>query len=518
MPPLHASSEVEEQVESLGCGKYQALLLLAIGVAFLAESLEMGAVSPLHTALGHAYGLSRGGRVWLAATTYAGSIGGMVVAGPLADIWGRKKGLLLSLLLVCLSSCAHAALPLQAPFFMILVLRVLAGLGTAISLPTGITLAAESTPEVLRLRLVLGTSFLGTLGYVLEAVGIQWFMPHFGEKDSDNWRGLCLFIGIPAFAALPLVWLLQESPMFLATTGRWEECNKALQEIAAWNNSPLHGGSRAPEVITDSQHRGTAISRKQAIRSWKNQWPSWRLLVRQYALVLVVLTLMDAAKSFFVSGSAYLCKDLFEMTRTRQSLSPTALNMFASISPLLGLLIGERFVCIGVRALMVSCSFIASAALTALAFPKVRRGPGWVLSMVLLFKLTYGPMGTCLSMMKVEAFPTQFRASAFAAICAAGKLLCALGPMLLEGLKPEEDARSWDQRTLEKYIIVLAVAALAHGVLAFFIPRACGQGPRLRSLSASQLVGPAAKRADSGHSASGGYGTAPLPTGARGQP
>lgn len=478
---LEDTTVVDDQIEALGCGRYQILLLLAVGSSFLVESLEMGVVSPLHTALGHVYSLSRGERVGLAALTYAGSMGGMFIAGPLADCWGRKKGLLLALCLIFISSVLHAVVPLNSPTSVLLFLRVLGGIGGAITLPTGYTLAAESTPESMRFRIVFGISFLGSLGYFLEAVGIQWFMPHFGEHDSDNWRGLCLFIGLPALIAGPLVWMVSESPAFLSTNGRWEECARSLQTIARWN-----GREDAARAITADDLRPTIVG-EPSESSPTAQWPPLNSLAAHYLPILVVLALMDACKSFFTSGSAYLCKDLFELTRASQTMSPTALNIVASASPLVGMLLGERCVWAGVRTLMFGWSIVAAGSLFVLADSRSREVPWLVLLMVIFYKLAYGPMGTCLSMMKVQAFPTEFRGSAFASICVAGRLLCALGPMLLEGLKPQEDASSWNPRHLDIFIIALGVTALCAGLLVFPIPRACRSQPVLRSLSSVNL-------------------------------
>lgn len=449
------------------------LLMLAVGTSFLVESLEMGAVSPLHSALGHAYGLSRAQRVGLAAMTYGGSMGGMLISGPLGDCKGRKAALMLANGLICLSSCLHAVVPLTSPTWVLLLLRLLGGLGGAISVPTGYTLAAESTPEELRLQMIFCISFVGNLGYILEALGIQWFMPHFGEQDSDNWRGLCLFIGLPAFAAMPLVWLVSESPSFLASNGRWDECAAALSTIASWNGRPESHAQALEEIK----------ARRKPVAYSAGHWPAWTSLATHYLPVMVVLMLMDASKSFFTSGSAYLCKDLFELTRKHQSLSPTSLNIIASAAPLVGLLIGERFAWAGVRKLMLGWSLIAAASLGVLAIATLRSMAWFLLLTVILFKLAYGPMGTCLAMMKVQAFPTEFRASAFAMICVAGRLVCALGPMLLEALKTQEKARSWNPQHLSVYVVSLAAAALLSGLLVFPIPRACSSIPKLRSLS-----------------------------------
>jgi len=475
-------SDVQAQVDALGFGWYQYLLIFTVGVSSLVESMEMGTVAPLHTALARAFGLSRQQRTLLPTFTYLGAMAGMVVAGPLADLWGRKRALALALVMICIVNCLHAVLPLGTSFGVIVVLRIFTGVAGAIGIPTGISLAVESCPQRERLWMVFAITFLGSLGYLIEAVGVEAFMPHFGEEDTDNWRGLCLFCGIPALASLPFVYFLGESPTLLAINGSYIECLESLGTIARWNGQPPPGSrpqsssrrrSTLWRSLTVAETRGTTL---------------WRLAA-DFLPILVLLVLVDSLRSFFTSGSAYLCKDLFELTRLNDSISPTGLNVIASISPLVGLIIGERLSGFGVKTIMFGSSLIAAGSMVALAFPVVRSISLLLLILVLAYKLTYGPMVTCLALMKVESFPTEFRATAFAAICVAGKLLCALGPTLVEALKKDESASSWDPRNLAGYLFSLAGAVFLSGVLALRVPVASctSEGTPLQDFSECSL-------------------------------
>jgi len=398
---------------------------------------------------------------------------GMIIAGPLADLWGRKRGLILSLAMCCVVSVIHAVLPLSTSFAFLLVLRIFSGFAAALSIPTAITLAVESVPQNDRLRLIFGIQFMGSLGYLMEAIGVQWFMPHFGEDERDNWRGLCLFVGLPALISLPMVFVIWESPTFLAINGRWNECTASLDAIAWWNGRP-----RRQQAIP---HRVSRIWRSLSFSETRGR--TLQALAESYLSILLLLTLIDSARSFFVSGSAYLCKDLFELTRLNQSIPPTTLNIIASLSPLIGLMIGERFIAYGVRNIMMFCCIVAAAALFIVALDAVRTISWLLLLLVLIYKLTYGPTGTCISVMKVEAFPTEFRATAFAAICVVAKLLCALGPTLVEALKSEEAASSWDSRQLTVYIVSLAAFSLVAGILTHWVPITDDEGLALKDFS-----------------------------------
>merc|ERR1719362_1729582 len=331
-------------------------------------------------------------------------------------------------------------------------------------------------------------------------MGVSWFMPGFGEGDEDRWRSLCLFVGLPSLVSIPLVMLLQESPVLLAARGDQEGCRRSLVRIAAWNgvshpaeawptptaanhyeenmastastasteeNTPH---SSSPEVARTE--RGTPLCARDGPIEEKQ--PPVTLWSQQLLSVLVLLTAMDATRSYFCSGSAYLCKDLFEMSRLGQWLSPTRLNIIASFSPVCGLLLGERLVFLGVRRLMFAFSTCAAGALMTVCSEPVRLVPAMVLASVWTFKLCYGPMGACSALLKVEAFPATFRVTAVALISLASKLLCALGPTLVEVLKREELAESWESKDLVRFIMSLALAAQVSGILALVAPQSSG--------------------------------------------
>lgn len=85
-----ATATVSSRLDSLGLGAYQLVVLLGVGCASLCESLEMGAVAPMHTALAEAFALSPASRTALPLFVCMGGIFGMLLTGPLCDKWGRK--------------------------------------------------------------------------------------------------------------------------------------------------------------------------------------------------------------------------------------------------------------------------------------------------------------------------------------------------------------------------------------------------------------------------------------------
>jgi len=452
------------RLDHIGCGMYQRLLVLGVGVFMCSESIEMGAVAPLHTALASSFGMTAGERVSLPACVYQGSVVGMVLAGPLADLFGRRGTLLIALIGILTSSLTLAVLPLWMPVGCVLLLRAIAGVAGAIGTPAAIALAVESCNSESRVNIMFAIMFFSSLGYLCEAIGVAFFMPEFGEGPHDSWRGMSLFIATPSLISLPMVWILGESPCFLAVRGNISECIECLNYIAWWNGKPPSKPTPAPEMLeVVSESKSSVLLDTLAC------------IFRSYLSLVLLLLAIESSRAFWFSGSAYVCKDLFMMVGS--SIPPSTMNMASSVTPLIGIVVGSRFASLGARRVTFIFSAIAAASIMLLTSEAVRLH--MLLVCVLTFKLTFGTISTCVSLMRVEAFPTEIRASAFAIVSIAGKELCMLGPMLVEILKQSEYADSWRKDKLAIYLSILAGSAMCCGVLALFVPLNAGSGRKL---------------------------------------
>jgi SHS family lactate transporter-like MFS transporter len=146
-------------------------------------------------------------------------IGG-VFAGALADRYGRKLPLILSVAWFALCDGAIAFAP---SFAWVIALRVLFGLGMGAQWTAGTTLAMESWPE--RSRGIASGILQGSwaVGYLAATAVTRFVMVH----SHHGWRALFLVAALPALAVLPLQLSVSESQAWRATIG------KALGTMAA---------------------------------------------------------------------------------------------------------------------------------------------------------------------------------------------------------------------------------------------------------------------------------------------
>ncbi|MGZ3461343.1 MAG: MFS transporter, partial [Archangium sp.] len=120
---------------------------------------------------------------------------GGVAAGAVADRWGRKLPLMLSVVWLALCDGAVAMAP---TFTWVLVLRTLFGFGMGAEWTSGATLAMENWPE--RSRGIASGLLHGgwAVGYLLAAVVFGVVVPLWG------WRALFVIAAVPALLALPI--------------------------------------------------------------------------------------------------------------------------------------------------------------------------------------------------------------------------------------------------------------------------------------------------------------------------
>ncbi|OJT23079.1 hypothetical protein BO221_19535 [Archangium sp. Cb G35] len=127
---------------------------------------------------------------------------GGVAAGAMADRWGRKLPLMLSILWLALCDGAVALAP---SITWVLVLRTLFGFGMGAEWTSGATLAMENWPE--RSRGIASGILHGgwAVGYLLAAVVSAFVVPLWG------WRALFVIAAVPALLVLPIRYGVPES-------------------------------------------------------------------------------------------------------------------------------------------------------------------------------------------------------------------------------------------------------------------------------------------------------------------
>ncbi|WP_374570801.1 aromatic acid/H+ symport family MFS transporter [Acinetobacter sp.] len=179
-----------------------------------------GVVLPL---LMQDWGLSAVQAGMLASTALAGMMFGAMFFGSLADKIGRKKVIMICIVLFSGLTFAGGFASNPTEFA---ILRFLAGLGIGGVMPNLVALTSEYAPQKMRSTLVT-TMFSGyAVGGVMAALLGSWFTPSFG------WQIMFFIAGIPLFL-LPVIWkFLPESLAFIVKENKQDKARSIVRRLA----------------------------------------------------------------------------------------------------------------------------------------------------------------------------------------------------------------------------------------------------------------------------------------------
>ena len=161
----------------------------------------------------------------------------MMVAGPLSDLFGRKKVLVVAALLFFISAVYSALSP---GFVHLVIARMIGGFGVGAALIVPPMYIAEIAPPKIRgrlvsfnqLNIVVGLSVAFFTNYIILQLGksdaswAQSFM-----FDEHNWRWMLSLEAIPAILYFSFLFFIPESPRWLIMQGRKEEARNVLASI-----------------------------------------------------------------------------------------------------------------------------------------------------------------------------------------------------------------------------------------------------------------------------------------------
>lgn len=159
-----------------------------------------------------------------------GAIIGCLVAGGMADRYGRRKGLLLAAIVFGISSLAMAFAPNRDLF---IASRFMAGIGVGMASMLSPMYIAEVSPAALRGRMVAINQLTVVIGILVTNL-VNYSLRNYGE---DAWRWMFGLGVIPSIVFfLGVIWL-PESPRWLVLKGKIDEARRILDKIGGTDYS-----------------------------------------------------------------------------------------------------------------------------------------------------------------------------------------------------------------------------------------------------------------------------------------
>ncbi|WP_434669449.1 MFS transporter [Lacticaseibacillus rhamnosus] len=168
-------------------------LIIGIGIAWLFDAMDVGMLSFVIAALHKEWQLSTVEMGWIGSVSSIGMAVGAILFGMMADRFGRKAILILTLLVFSIGSGISA---FATGYGIFLVLRFIIGAGLGGELPVASTLVSESVPVEKRRRSVVLLESFWDAGWLLAAIISYFVMPIWGWRVAIFATGLA---GLYAF-------------------------------------------------------------------------------------------------------------------------------------------------------------------------------------------------------------------------------------------------------------------------------------------------------------------------------
>lgn len=449
-------TDLPARLDRLPWGRFHTLLVVALGITWLLDGLEVTLAGSLSGALkdSPALRLSNADIGFAGGAYIAGAVLGALFFGWLTDRLGRRKLFFITLLLYV---GATAATAFSFNLWSFLLFRFLTGMGIGGEYTAINSTIQEFTPA--RFRGWVDLTINGTfwLGAALGAVGAIVLLDPAWLGGDLGWR-LCFGIG----AALGLLILLMrlwlpESPRWLLIHGQPEEARRIVEDIEARMRS--HGHVLPP--VTEKPLRLLARDHTPLSEVFHTLFVDFR----QRALVgLSLLT----AQAFFYNAIfftyALVLMDFYDVASADVGwyVLPLALGNFCG-----PLLLGRLFDTLG-RRLMISLTYGISGVLLAISGVLFQQGildaaQQTVAWMVIFFFASAAASSAYLTV--AETFPLEIRALAIAVFYAFGTGLGGIVGPTLFGELIESQQRG---HVLIGYLIGAALMLLAAVVQAIW--------------------------------------------------
>ena len=301
--PREGLMNMLERLENLPVGNFHYKLLIVTGIGWLFDSMDTGLISFVLPMLAKDWNLVPEQVGMIGSMGLFGMAIGAVMAGSLADKFGRKNIFAATVILYSISTglCAVAW-----SYESLLVFRFLVGFGLGGELPVAATLVSEYAPAHLRGRFIVLLESFWALGWLVAALLSYFFLPVFG------WKAAFLLGSLPALYVFVIRLQMPESVRYLVSKGRVAEAESIIDELECKLGVPHRPFDRVeiPEVPQLSPL--TLFNQQFRVRTLFNQqfrvrtimlWLTWFGIVFSYYGIFMWLPSIVYAQGFEVVKS-----------------------------------------------------------------------------------------------------------------------------------------------------------------------------------------------------------------------
>lgn len=449
-----AESDINRLIDAAPFTKAHRRVWLLSSMGIMLDGFDffiMGVAIPLIKAQWHPSTVALG---LIGSAAILGAVVGASTLGALTDKIGRQLAFRLDLGMFVVFALASALAPSVA---WLIVFRFFLGVGIGADYPISSAYVSEVSPGRDRTRLLVGTfSFqaVGQLLGVLVGIALLEIYPH-----PNAWRPMLAFGVVPA---LFIVWLrrgVPESPKWLASAGRLDECATVLSvfcdrnvEVSEIAGPATQGEGPAPigQLRVEEASGGLEVAplgvRERVARvRWRELFaPRWRPATALTAAPWFLMDIATYGVGVFTPTiiAALLADHASPPNSVATAITSTKGAAFVDLFLVVGFLLAIWLITTVGKVRLQVVGFLAMAVgLGVLAYASHLPGGGdhnvaLVLVGFAVFNLfmNMGPNSTTF-VMPAEVFETRLRAAGSGLAASAGKSGAALGALLFPTLQ-----------------------------------------------------------------------------------
>ena len=235
-------NEMDDLLEKTGFGAFHILFVLLFGLITASNTIGVLCIPFVMPVADQELTMSSRVKGSINAGLLAGMTGGTLVLGRLSDEYGRKKTLMVALLIMSLSYVI-AAFSFHWIFFLFM--ATMAGVGAGGSIPPTLSYVSEFFSEKKRGPAMFAIFTFSDLGSVVVALLALLIMGNYIVKHDvnfyilflhvNNWRLFILCCSLPPLLLLLPLFFVPESPSFLYHKKQFGGVMKVLKVITQVN-------------------------------------------------------------------------------------------------------------------------------------------------------------------------------------------------------------------------------------------------------------------------------------------
>jgi SP family arabinose:H+ symporter-like MFS transporter len=380
------------------------------------------------------------------------------LAGPLADRVGRRTVLRIAALTFALSAVVAA---FATSYPVLIVARLLSGLGVGSVLVAAPMYIAELSPPALRGRMITVTQLFIVLGIFLASAS-NLLILRLEQYSQDNWRWMLGIGVVPAVIYLFATLFVPESPRWHAMHGRMEAARRILARIRGASSADRELGE-----VCASLGRNTRQDDARLADLWVPQLR--RVLI--IGLVVGVVQQITGINAVLAYATMIFTQASDAAAGIEASFLQTLLiTMVNVVFTVVALLLIDR---VGRRPLMLfgTAGIAISLALTAVGF-QLSGGAlhsRWVLAGLLSFVGSFAlSLGPGMWVLFSEIFPNRVRGVAISCVGLVNSTVCFLAQLVFP----------WQMQHLGgawTFLIYTLFAVLGLALLARILPETRGR-------------------------------------------